>query len=79
MDSMEEFQHQGWTFLCSAEQLPDGNYHAVVRYRCPPSEAIRTLTLGRDRYGSASEALLAAKDQAAAWVKAHEGGGRGSN
>lgn len=79
MDAMEEFQHEGWTFLCSAEQLPDGLYHAVVRYRCPPSEAIRTLSLGHDRYTNASEALLAAKDQAAAWVEEHGGDGRGSS
>jgi hypothetical protein len=30
-DTMDEFRHEGWVFLCSAEQLPDGSFHASVR------------------------------------------------
>ena len=79
LDSMAEFHHCGWTFVCSAEQLPDGLYHPVVRYRCPPSNVLRTLAIEKDRYGSASEALLAAKERAVAWLDEREGDGRSSD
>ena len=76
MDLMEDFRHQGWTFVCSAEQLPNGLYHPVVRYRCPPSNALRTLALKKDRYGNAPEALLAAKERAVAWLDERQADGR---
>ena len=79
MDLMEEFRHENWTFVCSAEQLPNGLYHPVVRYRCPPSNVLRTLALEKDRYGDAPEALLAAKDRAVAWLNERLGDGRSSD
>lgn len=79
MDLMEEFRHEDWTFVCSAEQLPDGLYHPVVRYRCPPSNVLRTLALDKDRYGDAPEALLAAKVRAVAWLNERQGDGRSSD
>lgn len=78
-DAMEEFRHEGWTFLCSAERLPDGLYHPVARYRCPPSDAIRTLTIDSGRYSDPAEALHAAKARAAAWVKERTGDGRSAD
>lgn len=79
MDLMEEFRYENWTFVCSAEQLPDGFYHPVVRYRCPPSNVLRTLALEKDRYGDAPEALLAAKERAVAWLNERQGDGRSSD
>ena len=79
MDLMEEFRHESWTFLCSAEQLPNGLYHPVVRYRCPPSNLLRTLAMEKDRYGDAPEALQAARDRAVAWLNEREGDGRSSD
>ncbi len=79
MDLMEEFRHESWTFLCSAEQLPDGLYHPVVRYRCPPSNLLRTLAMEKERYGDATEALQAARDRAVAWLNEREGDGRSSD
>jgi hypothetical protein len=79
MDLMEEFRHESWTFVCSAEQLPDGLYHPVVRYRCPPSNVLRTLAMEKNRYGDAPEALLAAKELAVAWLNERQGDGRGSD
>ena len=78
MDLMEEFRHESWTFLCSAEQLPDG-HHPVVRYRCPPSNLLRTLAMEKDRYGDAPEALQAARDRAVAWLNEREGDGRSAD
>lgn len=75
---METFEHRGWTFVCSAEQLPDGLYHPVVRYRCPPSDVLRTLAIESDWYGSATEALLAAQARAVAWLDERQGDGRSS-
>lgn len=79
LDPMEEFHHRGWTFVCSAEQLPDGLYHPVVRYRCPPSDVLRTLAIDSERYGHPHEALLAAKDRAVAWLDARDGDGRSAD
>jgi hypothetical protein len=79
MDLMEEFRHENWTFVCSAEQLPNGLYHPVVRYRCPPSNVLRTLALEKDSYGDAPEALLAAKGRAVAWLNERQGDGRSSD
>lgn len=79
LDGMAEFHHRSWTFVCSAEQLPNGLYHPVVRYRCPPSNVLRTLAIENGRYGSASEALLAAKERAVAWLDEREGDGRSSD
>lgn len=79
MDLMEELRHESWTFLCSAEQLPDGLYHPVVRYRCPPSNLLRTLAMEKERYGDATEALQAARDRAVAWLNEREGDGRSSD
>lgn len=79
LDSMEEFHRGGLTFVCSTEQLPDGLYHPVVRYRFPPSDALHTLSFERGRYCSPSEALLAAKERAVAWVIELEAAGHNSD
>jgi|EndMetStandDraft_7_1072992.scaffolds.fasta_scaffold766320_1 hypothetical protein len=79
MDQMETFEHRGWTFLCSAELLPSGLYHAVVRYRCPPSNEMRTLDILDGRYSSATEALLAGQARAVGWVDERDGDGRSSD
>lgn len=78
MDQMESFEYKGWSFLCSAEKLPDGLYHPVVRYRSPPDEEIRTLAIGEGRYSSAPEALLAGQAKAVTWLDERNGDGRGS-
>lgn len=43
LDKMEVFDHDGWQFLCIAEELSLGVYQAVVRYRFGPDGLIRTL------------------------------------
>lgn len=76
-DAMDEFRHDGWVFLCSAEQLPDGSFHATVRYRVPPTNDIRTLQLDQQRFSVASEAVLRARELAVQWVADRSGDGRG--
>lgn len=70
-DAVDGFEHQGWRFLCSGEQLPGGGFHAVVRCRMPPSDEIRTLRLGRDRLDTAQAALAEAKVLALRWADEH--------
>jgi hypothetical protein len=77
MDEMETVDHEGWTFLCSAEQLPSGGFQATVRYKAPPDDRIRTLVLDRVQHATAGEALAHAKQLAMAWAKARGGDGRG--
>ena len=77
-DLMDEFRHEGWTFLCSAEQLPDGSYHAVVRYRMPPTNEIRTLQLDSERFPAAPEAVIRARELAVQWFANRQGDGRGT-
>lgn len=79
MDTMDVFEHRGWRFLCSAEQLPDGAFHAVVRYRAPPSDEVRTLAFDNVGYPTAAEALLAARAMAVRWSEERDGDGRGSD
>jgi len=76
-DVMDEFRHEGRVFLCSAEQLPDGTFHASVRYRMPPTNEIRTLQYDQRRYASAAEAVSRAKELAMAWAANRDGDGRG--
>jgi len=76
-DAMDEFRHEGWVFLCGAEQLPDGSFHATVRYRAPPNHAIRTLQFDAQRFAAASEAVLRARELAVQWVAQRSGDGRG--
>ena len=76
-DTMDEFRHEGWVFLCSAEQLPDGSFHASVRYRMPPTNEIRTLQYDQQRFSSAVEAVLRARELAVLWAANRSGDGRG--
>jgi hypothetical protein len=76
-DAMDEFRHEGWVFLCSAEQLPDGSFHATVRYRVPPTNEIRTLQFDQQRFSAASEAVFRARELAVQWVADRSGDGRG--
>ncbi|QNK68080.1 hypothetical protein [Variovorax sp. PAMC26660] len=69
MDELVEFPHGGWSFLCSAEQLPSGEFQAVVRYRAPPGDDIRTLKIDPHAGGSRAEALERAKAMAMEWAK----------
>ncbi|MDM0046214.1 hypothetical protein QTH91_17110 [Variovorax dokdonensis] len=71
MDEMETLELGGHEFLCSAEQLPSGDFHAVVRYRASPSDDIRTLILDQQRLGSSAAALELAKDLARTWAREH--------
>ncbi|WP_183026834.1 hypothetical protein [Variovorax sp. UMC13] len=76
-DAMDEFRHEGWVFLCSAEQLPDGSFHATVRYRVQPTNEIRTLQLDHQRFAVAAEAVFRAREMAVLWVADRAGDGRG--
>lgn len=76
-DAMDEFRHEGWVFLCSAEQLPDGSFQATVRYRVPPTNEIRTLQFDPQRFSTASEAVHRARELAVHWVADRAGDGRG--
>lgn len=76
MDEMETLDCQGWQLLCSGEQLPSGQFHAVVRYKAPPDGQVRTLFLDPNRYSSAKDALERAKKVAARWAHARLGDGR---
>ena len=79
MDETQTFEHKGWQFLCSGEQLPSGLFHATVRYKAPPDEQIRTLVLDSEQYASASLALERAKEIAMQWANARDGDGRGDS
>ena len=50
MDEMEIFIHHTGHFLCSAEQLPTGISHAVVRYRHPPGDGIQTQMVDQEMH-----------------------------
>ncbi|RYH63515.1 MAG: hypothetical protein EON54_08055 [Alcaligenaceae bacterium] len=76
-DAMDEFRHEGWVFLCSAEQLPDGSFHAGVRYWMPPTNEIRTLHYDPQKYSSAVEAVIRARELAVIWVANRVGNCRG--
>lgn len=77
MDEMETLDCEGWQFLCSGEQLPSGLFHAVVRYRAPPSDQVRTLILDDEQHGTAGDALKRAKELAMKWARERGGDGRG--
>ena len=68
---MEVFRHQGQSFLCSGEQLPSGSFQAVVRYKMPPDDLVRTLVLGAGHYMNGRQALARAKELAEEWVRTH--------
>ena len=72
LDAAEVFVHGCFHFFCSGEQLPDGTFHAVVRYRVPSSDALRTLRLGNERFASSSEALIQAREMAQQWVASED-------
>ncbi|RYH16605.1 MAG: hypothetical protein EON54_28195 [Alcaligenaceae bacterium] len=76
-DAMDEFRHEGWVFLCSAEQLPDGSFHASVRYRMPPTNEIRTLQYDHQRFPVAAEAVVRSRELAVLWAANRGGDGRG--
>lgn len=68
MDEMETFDHNKWHFLCSAEQLPTGVFHAVVRYRHPPGDEIRTLMVDQEMHQTSRQTLVRAKELALKWA-----------
>jgi hypothetical protein len=74
MDEMDALKHDGWDFLCSGEQLPSGEFQAVVRHKTRPSEQIRTLVLDAQLHATAQQALERAKELALGWAQAHGGG-----
>lgn len=76
-DAMDEFRHEGWVFLCSADQLPDGGFHATVRYRMPPTDEIRTLKYDLQRFPAAADAVIRARELAVLWAADRGGDGRG--
>jgi hypothetical protein len=71
MNEMEVFDHDGWQFLCIAEELPLGVYQAVVRCRFEPDGSIRTLTWGSELHPSGWQALVRAKELAVEWASRH--------
>lgn len=71
MDEMETLKHDGWDFLCSGEQLPSGEFQAVVRHKTRPSEQIRTLVLDTQLHATAKLALKRAKELALSWAHEH--------
>ena len=73
MDEAEIFKFQGRRFLCSGECLPSGSFQAVVRYKLPPDELVRTLVLGAGHYMTGRQALARAKELAENWVRTHPG------
>jgi hypothetical protein len=77
MDEMEPLKHDGWDFLCSGEQLPSGEFQAVVRHKTRPSEQIRTLVLDAQLHATAKQALERAKELALGWAEKHAGDGLG--
>lgn len=77
MDEMETLDFHEWQLLCSGEQLPSGQFHAVVRYKAPLDGQVRTLFLDPNRYSSARDALERAKEVAARWAHARLRDGRG--
>jgi hypothetical protein len=77
MDEMETLDYQGWQFLCSGEQLPSGLFQAVVRYKAPPSDQVRTLVLDPAKHEVAKQALEHAKELAMKWAQERSGDGRG--
>src|SRR5689334_3479262 len=72
MDEIEALEYRGWRFLCSGEQLPSGEFQAVVRHRTHPTDELRTLVLNPERHSNASAALLRAKELAIKWAQDHE-------
>jgi len=76
-DAMDEFRHEGWVFLCSAERLPEGSFHASLRCRMPPTDEIRTLQFDPQRFPTAGEAVLRARELAVQWAERHRRVGRG--
>lgn len=79
MDEMEPFDHEGWRFLCSGEQLPTGAFQATVRYKAPPDGQIRTLVLDAQPHATAGEALAHAKELAMQWARERSAGGHGES
>ena len=77
MDELETYDHGGWTFLCSGEQLASGAFHAAVRYKLPPDSEVRTLLLDAEQHTTSREALAHAKELAMKWAREHSGDGRG--
>lgn len=73
-DAADEFEHRGWRFFCSGEQLPDGTFHAVVRYRAPSDDLLRTLRLGNERFASSTDALSQAREMATQWAASNPPG-----
>ena len=71
MDEMEHLTHDGWDFLCSGEQLPSGQFQAVVRHKTRPSEQIRTLVIDAQLHATAQQALERAKELASSWAHEH--------
>jgi hypothetical protein len=71
MDEMEHLTHDGWDFLCSGEQLPSGQFQAVVRHKTRPAEQIRTLVLDVQSHATAKQALERAKELALDWAEKH--------
>ena len=67
----------GWQLLCSGEQLPSGQFHAVLRYKAPPDGQVRMLFLDPNRYSSTKDALERAKEVGARWAHARVGDGCG--
>lgn len=72
MDEMETLNYRGWQFLCSGEQLPSGEFQAVVRHRAHPGDELRTLLLDPEKYSNAGLALLRAKELATKWAFDHQ-------
>ena len=77
MDEMETLDCEGWQFLCSAEQLPSGQFQATVRHKVSPGDQIRTLILDSEKFGNARRALERAKELAKEWANQRSGAGRG--
>ena len=73
MDEMEHLIQDGWDFLCSGEQLPSGEFQAVVRCKMPPDDLVRTLVLGPGHYTTGQQALTRAKELAEEWARTHLG------
>ncbi|RZI60021.1 MAG: hypothetical protein EOP14_02900 [Pseudomonas sp.] len=71
MDELVSLEYDGWTFLCSGEELPSGSFEAAVRHRTRPVGQIRTLVFGKQTYPTYTEALENAKALALSWAQEH--------
>ncbi len=78
MDEMETLDCEGWQFLCSAEQLPSGQFQATVRHKVSPGDQIRTAILDSEEgSGTQGEHWERAKELAKEWANQRSGAGRG--